>query len=280
MKVAIWDSNFAHVPCSTAYQIPKHIEYIRDVKEFDGVMLFTDAWITNPIVDEAKAKWKIAWLHETSCLHPNEYKAVLEPDVYNKFDKILTYRNDLSNHPSDKFKWCCYGGTWLSESDWGLHQKSKLISMLYGSKQSTYGHQLRHLIGEMIPETKIDYFGFKGQKTDYSQKTKLRVLSPYMFSICIETCRDDWLFTEILIDAFMCGTIPIFWGCPDIGRFFDERGILAFETLPELETILDEICPEMYASMLPYANENLERAREYSCTEDWMFQHIFRELQT
>jgi hypothetical protein len=46
------------------------------------------------------------------------------------------------------------------------------------------------------------------------------------FSIIIENCKDKNYFSEKLIDCLLCKTIPIFWGCDNIGDFFDTRGFI------------------------------------------------------
>ena len=69
MLINLFDSNFAHDNFSTAYQTSQYITYVRDQMTFDGVTLFTDEWINNPIVDEVQSRYKIGWLHEPYCLH-------------------------------------------------------------------------------------------------------------------------------------------------------------------------------------------------------------------
>lgn len=276
MIVNLFDSNFQQSVCSTAWATPQNIQYTRGQMDWKGVTLFTDGWIRNPVVDAVRSDFKVAWLHEPKCLHPDAYEFDTR---WNKFNAMLSYSKQMIFDYNALF--CIYGGVWVPRDQWGLHTKHNLVSMLYGDKVTTQGHQLRHLIGEMFPVEKsgIQYFGHKGIKTDYSQNTKLRVLKPYMFSIVTETCRENWLFTEILLDCFALGTVPIFWGCPEIGTFFEERGILSFETLPELQDILKTISPSLYHAMLPYAAENLKRVAEYACTEDWMYHHILRRFE-
>lgn len=273
MKVNLWDSNFSQSVCSVAWAVPEHIEYVRGVKQWDGVTLFTDSWINNPIVDEVQSTYKLAWLREPGCLWPEHYKFSTD---WLKFNLLLSYRKDFIFDYSTTFVPYC--GVWIPRSEWGLHPKTKLVSMLFGEKRSTYGHQLRHLIGEMFPR-QIDYFGFRGEKVNYSPETKVRVHKDYMFSVVIETCREDWLFTEILLDCFALGTIPIFWGCPGIGAFFDDRGIIQFETLPELRAILPQLTPSLFRYMRPFALENLKRVAEYAVTEDWMYQNVLRRFE-
>lgn len=73
MLVNLFDSNFPNQSCSVAHQQSRYIEYVRGLRSFDGVTLFTDEWINNPIVDQIQSKYKIGWLHEPYTLHPLTY---------------------------------------------------------------------------------------------------------------------------------------------------------------------------------------------------------------
>ena len=44
----------------------------------------------------------------------------------------------------------------------------------------------------------------------------------------------------------MSYTIPIYWGCPNIGDYFNTEGIITFENEQELESILDSLTPETF----------------------------------
>lgn len=285
MQINLWDSNFAQSACSVAWATPEHVEYVRERYRWPGVTLFTDSWIFNPVVDEVESPIKIAWLHEPGCLWPTSYSQIFDRighplDRPRWFNTVLTYRRDFLEAFPSEFGFCPYGGIWIARDAWGMRPKTKLVSMLYGEKRTTRGHQLRHEIGSAFSYSQVDYFGLKGEVVDYSQATKLRVHGDYMYSIVVETCREDWLFTEILLDCFAVGTIPIFWGCPDIGRFFDTRGILRFETLDELRDIMaliEQDGENLYKAMRPYAWRNLGLVKEFAITEDWMYKNILKE---
>lgn len=105
---------------------------------------------------------------------------------------------------------------------------------------------------------KIDLYG-RGIK---EVESKLDVLHNYAFSLAIENniSKNDYYFTEKFIECIITGTIPIYYGCPNIGEFFDLRGILTFNTQEELDNILDNLNEEKYNSMLKYANANYNTA--------------------
>lgn len=279
MLINLFDSNFAHSSYSTAYQESQHIEWVRGLMAFDGVTIFTDEWINNPIVDKVQSRYKIGWLHEPYCLHPETYHGAQVNR--HKFDFILTYDTDLLNDIPEKFRFAPYAGTWLARRDWGIKPKSKLCSMLIGSKLSTEGHRIRHEIAEMIEREgyEVDFYGIKGMPVDYGQETKYRVLADYHYCIVTETCREDNLFTEWLIDCFALGTIPIFWGAPNIHQFFDTKSILQFDTVDRLDKILAGLTTGQWVKQLSSVYLNLLKVGEYAVTEDWLYLNVLRELE-
>ena len=79
-----------------------------------------------------------------------------------------------------------------------------------------------------------------------------------MFSIAIENAKKEMFFCDKIMDCLITGTVPIYWGAPDISKYFDERGILSFNTPDELKNILEEISEKKYKSMLKYIKKNYE----------------------
>ena len=99
-----------------------------------------------------------------------------------------------------------------------------------------------------------------------------------MFSVTVMNAKHDHYFTETLVDTFRCGTIPIFWGCENIGEYFNEKGILKVNTGEELFSILNSLSEEKYKSMLEYVHENFELAKKYVCVDDVIADNLNEHL--
>lgn len=277
MLVNLFDFNFRQSVCSVAYRTPQHIEYVRDRLDFDGVTLFTDGYINDGSVDRVRSRYKIAWLREPYCLHPDIYETAL--DHADKFDLVLTYYQPFLDY-GQNFRFCPYAGIWIDRRDWGIKPKTKLCSMLIGDKMSTRGHQIRHEIADMIEREgyDVDFYGVRGQPVGYGQETKLRVLSDYCFSIVTETCREDNLFTEWLLDCFAVGTIPIYWGAPNIDKFFNTHGVIQFGTPNEIPFWLNNHCHMAYYwEHLSEIYNNLHLMQPYAVTEDWLYLNVLKD---
>lgn len=279
MLVNVFDFNFRQSVCSVAYQTPEHIQYVRDLTTFDGVTIFTDGYISDGSVDRVRSRYKIAWLHEPYCLHPDTYQAALQNA--HKFDLVLTYYQpylDLGRN----FRFCPYAGTWIDKKDWGIKPKTKLCSMLIGSKMSTEGHRIRHDIANMIEREgyQVDFYGSRGTPVGYGQETKYKVLADYAFSICTETCYEDNLFTEWLLDCFALGTIPIYWGCPNVekmGFYF----IVDFYTPNHIAQYFktNVISMERYETSVSTIYKNLVNMQQYAITEDWLYLNVLKDFE-
>lgn len=75
-------------------------------------------------------------------------------------------------------------------------------------------------------------------------ESKLQTLSQYRFSLCYENIRSPGYMTEKIIDCFVAGTIPVYFGNPNVlndvprGAFVDARN---FSSMRELDLFLQAI---------------------------------------
>jgi hypothetical protein len=275
LTVNLFDNTFRHDVCSVAGKVPTYIEYVRDQFYWDGITLFVDGCARDrKLVDSVHSKVKIGWLHEPPCLHPEDYDGV----YLDGLDYLLTYAERFAAHP--KAIYAPYGGIWIPRERWGVHKKTKLCSMLIGSKMETAGHRIRHQIADLAePLGVVDFYGVRGTLVGYGWQTKEMVLKDYAFTIVTEACYENGLFTEILLDCFAMGTIPIFWGCPNIDHYFMHNGIIEFTSAAEMYGILPTLSMQLYKKMLPDAVTNYGMARQYEITEDWIYTHVLRMME-
>lgn len=268
----LWDSNFPNQSCSVATQTSRHIQYMRGKVNWAGITLFTDRWMFDPVVAEVESRYKIGWLHEGKELHPENYAAA--PSALEHLDYILTYDETLlASDP--RFIKIIRGGSWVPLSDWRLAPKSRLVSMILSDKHQTSGHRLRWEIADRWPSDSIEYFGARGVKFG---TIKAIPYEQSYFAIVVEACRENNFFSEHLLDALAFGTIPVYWGCPNIGDYFARSGFLCFETLDELSEILPRLNERVYEDMRVSAECNLREAMQYVVTEDWIYEHFLKKL--
>lgn len=83
---------------------------------------------------------------------------------------------------------------------------------------------------------------------------KLAFLKDYKFSFAIENVSHSGYCTEKIIESFAAGTIPIYWGDPDINRYFNPDSFInchMFSSIEEVIKMVQQIDAddEQYLSM-------------------------------
>jgi glycosyltransferase involved in cell wall biosynthesis len=155
-----------------------------------------------------------------------------------------------------------------------IFPKSKLVSAVVSTKAFLPGHKKRLEFIQAI-KNRIDLYG-RGIREIPS---KLDALRDYMFNIAIENVScDDNYFSEKIIDCFLTGTVPVYHGCIHIGEFFDERGILSFQTQEELDAIMDSLTLEKYQEMLPYIEANYKKCFEWPLNNDMLYDNYYKNI--
>lgn len=265
-SIKIADQNFSHAKYTTDHQSSKYIDWDRTKNNDENAIIFiTD---NSMLSCENIIGQKIGFLMEPRSINNGIYDWVVENK--HKFKSILTYDKQLIDL-SKNFEFYPHCGCWIKPEDQLIHNKTKLLSIIASSKNQTRGHKLRHSVISFARDMNIniDVYGRGYNPVDY----KLTSLKDYAFSVVIENSKIDYYFTEKIIDCFMTGTVPIYWGCPSISKFFNLDGVIVFDDFDTLLTQLESLSLEKYISMLPAIRENFELAKEYLIAEDWIYKN-------
>ena len=70
------------------------------------------------------------------------------------------------------------------------------------------------------------------------------------------------------MDCLITKTIPIYWGCPNISKFFDTTGWIIFDNLNELRFKLGLLHPAYYSSYESVINSNFQKCLAYVKIDD------------
>jgi len=254
--------DYADAPrCSVWGKESKYTEWVQDGTG-DGTF-YVDGSIGMAFQDEVKGL-KYAWILESAAILPQvtDWVRMNSEKVMEKFDTIFTHNQDLIDIDSTKFKWVPAQGTWIKNLK--VYEKTKMISMISSNKNMCEGHRKRLEWVERF-QGQVDFFG-RGFSTEI--KTKEEGLCDYMFSIAIENASYKTYFTEKLLDCFATGTIPVYFGAPDIGDHFNMDGIIVLD---------DEfdVSDEIYYSKIDAIKDNLERTKKMEVLEDFIWETYF-----
>ncbi len=262
IKLPIFDNMFSHTHTSSWYNKSSIMEWDRNL---NLNYIFT----TNPNVD-FKDKKIYMWLIESPEITTNDYQYV--KDNANKFDKIFTFNREILESISSS-RFTPIGGCWINESDRKIHEKNKLVSIISSGKNQTSGHKFRNQIVDKFSNI-IDLYGKAHKPIEF----KIESLKDYRFQIVVENNKSDFYFTEKLIDCFQTGVIPIYWGCPSIHNFFDSNGIIMFNTIEELYSILKSLSNDLYEFKIESVRNNFEISKNYLIAEDYIIKNYLKEL--
>jgi hypothetical protein len=210
-------------------------------------------------------KKKYGWIIEPPSIDASQY--IFAKNNSDKFEKIFTYSRELLEF-SKKFEFVPVGMCWVSEDDRKIYEKNKLVCTISSFKKMTLSHNFRHQIIKKIKN--IDVYG----NGYYPIENKVDVLKDYMFSVVVENQKMDYFFSEKIIDCFVTGTIPIYYGCPSINRFFDIEGILTFDSIPELEEIINNLDENLFRIKKSAIEKNFELAKKYLIADDTIYKKI------
>jgi hypothetical protein len=188
--------------------------------------------------------------------------------LLNECDNAILFHHNSNNLDSDYIK--------------SFEDKTKQfeVSFLSGAKKLVKGHKLRqevYKIGDQITIPKkwfyvLDDFDQKdfdnggvGRPTDGHWLGKQICFKDSMFHIAIENVNYNNWYTEKISDAFSTKTVPIYWGCPNLGDLgYDERGIIRFSNTSELIDIVNNLTVDKYNEMKPYIDYNYNLTQLYS----------------
>jgi hypothetical protein len=248
-----------------AFEYPVEIHFTR-IEDFDNPNAF-----------------KVLVLSNESYLSPN--RANIESVIKNKskYDLILCSDTDILNH-------CCnsvlfpYGSTWLNRGSiehpdgLGLYDKNcpafsppskkfgvSFLASWYNIDRP--GYKIRHDIWENQNKITIPKFFYTSVKSFSSTPNPLpngekESLFESLYHICIENQSVENYFTEKIIDSFLTETIPIYWGCPNIGKYFNPDGIIFFRSIDDLIEKINNLTPDYYYDRLNIVHENKKKAIE------------------
>lgn len=257
----IHDSIFQHAKTSSWYNESDIFEWDRKNPESYEEIILTD--LDKIYLYENKVKY--GWIIEPPHFDNTQY--VFAEKNYHEFEKIFTYDKRLLEI-SKKFEYIPYGASWIDKWDRKIYPKNKLVCIITSFKKVTLSHNLRHKIIEKIKN--IDVYG-----NGYCPiENKIDVLRDYMFSVSVENQKMDYFFSEKIIDCFLTGTIPIYYGCPSISRFFNIDGIITFDSIPELNNIIETLNESLYQEKIDAIKQNFELAKNYIIADDTIYKKI------
>lgn len=210
---------------------------------------------------------------EELSLNPYNILLILEPNELfglhdwaigsaSSFDCILTWSQKILDSCQNAIL-LPWGTTFLHKNyrfkELAVMEKKFELSFICGHKNYTQGHKLRHTLFEKFKHIEIPV-----KKYYTTEEPKEICFRNSMFHLAVENTRNQNYFTDKIVDAFLTNTIPIYWGCPNIGDFFDERGMIILDSEEDFVSLVNNLTEEDYYSRKKYMEDNYIRAIHYA----------------
>jgi hypothetical protein len=265
IKIGAFGSPFSHDFSSCHNNLPKKFQW--DFNTQNDIEVYMDFDIIGGF--NSHSKYKFLWLSESKELFDNSYDFIKNNlNIFkNSYKKIFTHCNELLG-VDDIFEYCPAGSnkSWIVEGK--INKKTKLVSMICSGKEITKGHKFRNDIMKVLKQNNapVDYYG--RSHNPFSKKEE--ALSDYCFSFVIENGSYSHYYTEKIMDCFACGTIPIYWGSPEIQKDFDINGIILFDNNFKFNS-LDR---DLYISKIEHINNNFLKEKNHKIADDILFDKI------
>ena len=251
---------YSQYPCFNHKVKPQYIEWSDEGK----IEAYQDLFIPAGVDNQENGKRKIAIVTEPRTIWASAYKYDLGEylqEHYKAFDYIFTYDPIILQLPNAKPM--PFAGVW----DTNDLEKTKKISMCCSKKAECEGHLRRRKLADELKD-KVDVLGnYLGR---HGVTTK-QIYGEYKYSVVLENEKDEWYFTEKVLNAFANKCVPIYYGAPKILELFNPQGVIYIEQIEDIEKVIDNLDDKDYISRLDAINDNYERVKQFKCYEDYLY---------
>lgn len=253
---------FQHSPSTSGFE-PQFIRWIKN-----GTSASMSFYVDSGLKYDVNPKTRnFGWLVESKTIIKDIYKWCQDNISYleQKFELIFTHDVELSKLSEKFILTQCSSKSFIKE--YNLYDKTKLVSIIASKKNYCKEHEYRQQIVKKY-SGKCDLYG-RGYR---EIADKLEGLKDYCFSFAMENAIYPNMITEKITDCFATGTIPIYYGIPNINEFFNVDGIIILDENFDFNTLSFEL----YKSKKKAVEENFEISKNMLCAEDFIYKNFIK----
>lgn len=163
---------------------------------------------------------------------------------------------------------------YLKDLDLEILEKEDKIVWITSNQRSSYGHKNRMNFLENIKE--LPFVELYGRGINPIED-KWEVLKNAKYAIAYENFKNDYYWTEKIIDCYLSYTMPIYYGCNSIENFFPKN---SFIQLDPNDKHIHLFLKEVVNSNLWEENMTaIEEARELVLNEYQLFPFLYNQIK-
>jgi len=251
-------------------------------KEKQNIQIYIDGAILDGIKNEYHEK-KYAWICESKSIGmAKRVRAELlqnKEKILSKYKYLFTCDKELCKI-DNRIKWTYAGSNlpwcFARNNNCFIPEKTKLVSMICSPKDYSDGHKYRLKVAKEL-QSDLDLYGgahgsIRPGEGSGSHRDKKDAIDSYMFSVVFENDSYSSYFTEKITDCFARGTVPIYYGDPDICDYFDCSGIIKYE-----KGIINKLSKNLYDSMEKSIKNNMNIIKNMMMSEDYFYVNYIKE---
>ncbi|MCR8826159.1 hypothetical protein [Pseudosulfitobacter koreensis] len=164
--------------------------------------------------------------------------------THRRYHRIFTHDPTLlRSAPNARF--LTAARTWVPDWDGLDLTKTADVSLIASNRRDLEGHKLRHEVAEATTGVALMGRGYA------PFEHKHEGLAPFRFSVVIENMRAGGYFSEQLVDALLCETVPIYWGAPNVAEYFDTDAMIVCTSRGEILDAIARADADLYDAMRP-----------------------------
>lgn len=251
------------------------------------LVIFMDRPRVEPEIGNAK---KALILYEPECILPDNW----DMSYHDQFSKVLTWNDRLlwgSRYEKHNFTVDWNDRLGVNNSDW---DKRKLLCMIQTAKNMNHPNSLYPKRIDAIlwfQQNAMFEFDLYGQGWDIRHffcakgtvDNKLDTYRNYKFALTFENCDNAvGYISEKILDAFMAGIVPIYWGAPNItdhiprGCFID---MTEFSSWEQLYNFLRGMTYERYCDYLENIDSFIRSDQATQFSNDHEVKQLYRLIE-
>ena len=130
-----------------------------------------------------------------------------------------------------------------------LKQKTKFCAYLYSVN---HPHRIKYFnllskykkvdgLGKSCNNCNIDFKRYKHDIEATWLDEAVEIYSQYKFVIAMENKMEPWYITEKIINPIIAGSIPIYWGSPEVFQYINKKRVIYINDFKSEDELLEYI---------------------------------------
>ena len=184
------------------------------------------------------------------------------------FDLIITSNPQLYDLPNIEVAY--FGDIWVRKLPSRKEFSTSFMFSLGANMPGLTGYDVRREFLQSADRVTMPKKFYRGKRPyELSQDLPLLIddskdcLFESMFHVAVENQSEPNYFSEKVIDCFSTFTVPIYYGCTNIGEFFDLDGMITANSADEMVQIVNTLTVRDYWQRMPAMQRNFDLAHNY-----------------